>query len=67
VLAALDDLAATHDVEVATVALAWSRRQPTVLAPIASARTAEQLPALLAAVDLELSASELATLDRASA
>jgi aryl-alcohol dehydrogenase-like predicted oxidoreductase len=66
VLAALDEVAAAHDVQVATVALAWLRQQPTVLAPIASARTPEQLPALLAAEDLELTDAELAALDAAS-
>jgi aryl-alcohol dehydrogenase-like predicted oxidoreductase len=66
VLAALDAAAAAHGVEVASVALAWLRQQPTVLAPIASARTLEQLPALLAAVDLVLDAEELSALDRAS-
>jgi aryl-alcohol dehydrogenase-like predicted oxidoreductase len=66
VLAALDEVAAAHGAEVATVALAWLKQQPTVLAPIASARTVEQLPALLAALDLELSADELAALERAS-
>ena len=66
VLAALDEVAAAHGVEVATVALAWLRRQPTVVAPIASARTTGQLPALLAALELELSDEELAALERAS-
>ena len=37
-LAALDEIAAAHGVEPAAVALAWLREQPTVLAPIASAR-----------------------------
>ena len=67
VLAALDSVAAAHDTAVATVALAWLAAQPTVAAPIASARTVEQLPALVAVADLELTASELALLDAASA
>ncbi|GAA0317679.1 aldo/keto reductase [Kineococcus aurantiacus] len=66
VLEALDSVAAAHGVQVASVALAWLRQQPTVVAPIASARTVEQLPALLASMDLELSGEELATLDAAS-
>lgn len=66
-LAALDEVAASHDVEVASVALAWLRQQDGVTAPIASARTAEQLPALLASVTLQLSDSELAQLSAASA
>lgn len=50
----------------ATVALAWLGRQPTVTSPIASARTVEQLPALFAAQDLHLSDTELRTLTTAS-
>ncbi|PRY14050.1 aldo/keto reductase [Kineococcus rhizosphaerae] len=66
VLEALDSVAAAHGVQVASVALAWLRQQPTVVAPIASARTVEQLAPLLASMDLELSGEELATLDAAS-
>ncbi|TCO37455.1 aryl-alcohol dehydrogenase-like predicted oxidoreductase [Rathayibacter tanaceti] len=66
VLAALDTAAEAHGVEVATVALAWLRSQPGVVAPIASARVVEQLPALTASAALELSAEELAALDTAS-
>ncbi len=61
-LAALDEIAAAHDTEVAAVALAWLRQQDTVLAPIASARTTEQLQPLLASVDLTLGDEELAKL-----
>jgi aryl-alcohol dehydrogenase-like predicted oxidoreductase len=67
VLAALDAIAAAHGVDVASVSLAWLRQQPTVVAPIASARTVSQLPALLASASLELTAEELAALDTASA
>ncbi|WP_333739730.1 aldo/keto reductase [Streptomyces sp. IBSBF 2806] len=67
VLAALDEIAQAHDTQVATVALAWLAAQPTVAAPIASARTPEQLPALLALADLELTGAEIAALTRASA
>ncbi len=66
VLAALDDVAAAHGVSVATIALAWLAAQPTVTAPIASARTLEQLPDLLASVAVELTADELVALDGAS-
>lgn len=48
VLAALDAIAADRGVQPATVALAWLRQQPTVAAPIASARTDLQLDGLLA-------------------
>ncbi|MGV9881775.1 aldo/keto reductase [Streptomyces sp. NPDC003006] len=67
VLAALDGIAAARGVQVATVALAWLAAQPTVAAPIASARTVEQLPALLAVADVELTGTELAALTSASA
>ncbi|MEU7428425.1 aldo/keto reductase [Streptomyces sp. NPDC040750] len=67
VLTALDDIAAAHRVAVATVALAWLAAQPTVAAPIASARTPEQLPALLGVADLTLSDQELKQLTEASA
>ncbi|MEU6174041.1 aldo/keto reductase [Streptantibioticus parmotrematis] len=67
VLAALDEVAAAHDAEVATVALAWLATRPTVVAPIASARTVAQLPALTAVADLTLTPEQVASLDAASA
>jgi aryl-alcohol dehydrogenase-like predicted oxidoreductase len=67
VLDALDAVAAAHQAEVATVALAWLAAQPTIAAPIASARTVEQLPSLLALAELELTAAELEQLTAASA
>jgi aryl-alcohol dehydrogenase-like predicted oxidoreductase len=66
ILAALDEVAAAHDAEVATVALAWLAAQPTVSAPIASARNVEQLGPLLAVPGLELSREEIARLAAAS-
>ncbi|WP_399940722.1 aldo/keto reductase [Streptomyces sp. BBFR25] len=67
VLAALDEIAEAHDAPVATVALAWLAAQPTVAAPIASARTVEQLPALLGVAELSLTEDEVGRLTRASA
>ncbi|GAA2222143.1 aldo/keto reductase [Streptomyces nogalater] len=67
VLAALDEVAAAHEAPVATVALAWLAAQPTVTAPIASARTPEQLPALLGVAELKLTNAEVAKLTQASA
>jgi aryl-alcohol dehydrogenase-like predicted oxidoreductase len=58
VLETLDELAAAHDVTVAAVALAWLRAQPRVVAPIASARSTEQLAQILPAATLELSDEE---------
>ena len=65
-LAALDEIAAAHGVPVAAVALAWLAAQPTVAAPIASARTPEQLAALLPSLDLQLAPAELDRLTTAS-
>jgi aryl-alcohol dehydrogenase-like predicted oxidoreductase len=65
-LAALDGVAAAHDAPLATVALAWLRGRPGVVAPIASARTVEQLPDLMASATLELGADEVARLDDVS-
>jgi aryl-alcohol dehydrogenase (NADP+) len=67
VLAVLDDLAATHATTLAAVALAWLAAQPTVAAPIASARTPEQLAELLPMATLELADGELRRLAEASA
>ena len=67
VLGVLDDVAAAHDVPVASVALAWLGAQPTVAAPIASARTVDQLRAILPSMDLKLAPDELTALSDASA
>ena len=66
VLAALDEVAAAHDTTPAAVAIAWLAAQPTVVAPIASARSLEQLGDLLAGARLELAADELTLLEQAS-
>ncbi|MEV7597552.1 aldo/keto reductase [Kitasatospora sp. NPDC089797] len=67
VLAALDSVAAEHGVEPAAVALAWLAARPTVASPIASARTVDQLPPLLAGATLRLTPEQTALLDGASA
>jgi aryl-alcohol dehydrogenase (NADP+) len=67
VLDALDDIAADHDTSVAAVALAWLLAQPTVMAPIASATSVEQLAQLMPAAGIELSAAEVERLSAASA
>ncbi|WP_445339086.1 aldo/keto reductase [Bifidobacterium sp. ESL0822] len=66
VVAAMDGIAKAHGVELATVALAWLNHRPGITAPIASARTPEQLPALLAAAHLKLSDQDMQTLDQVS-
>ncbi len=64
VLEALDEVAAAHATTVAAVALAWLLAQPRVVAPIASARTTEQLEQILPATALKLTPTEV---DRLSA
>jgi aryl-alcohol dehydrogenase-like predicted oxidoreductase len=66
-LNALEEVAAARTTSVTAVALAWLRAQPTVGAPIASARTPEQVATLLASADLQLSPDELDRLTKASA
>lgn len=66
VLAALDAVAATHASTVAAVALAWLLAQPRVVAPIASARTTEQLEQFLPAATLKLSPADLDRLTAAA-
>ncbi|GAA2632496.1 aldo/keto reductase [Actinomadura fulvescens] len=67
VLAALDRVAGEQGAEIPTIALAWLMSRPTVVAPIASARTVGQLGALLAVDDVELAPEQLVLLDDASA
>ncbi|WP_181779897.1 aldo/keto reductase [Pseudonocardia pini] len=59
VLAVLDEIAAGHEVTQAAVALAWLAAQPTVTAPIASARTVDQLQGILGMLTLALTDDEL--------
>ncbi|MBG0831080.1 aldo/keto reductase [Planomonospora sp. ID67723] len=66
ILDALDKVAAAHGAVPATIALAWLAAQPTVAAPIASARNVEQLRPLLAVAEVELTEDELALLEEAS-
>jgi len=67
ILAALDTVAAGHDVKPAAVALAWLIARPSITAPIASATSVEQLRDFSAAAALKLSPAEIATLDEAGA
>jgi aryl-alcohol dehydrogenase-like predicted oxidoreductase len=60
VLAKLERLANHHSVSLSAIALAWLRQQPSVAAPIASARTVEQLREIM--VSVTLSHEELAFL-----
>lgn len=65
VVDALVEIAEARSLEPATVALAWLLAKGAT-APVASASTVEQLPALTAAASLELTDAEVASLDAAS-
>ncbi len=58
VLAGLDEIAAGHEVPVASVALSWLAAQRAVTAPIASARTVAQLAEILPMRSLALTDDE---------
>ena len=66
VVSVVKDVAQEHDVQPASVAIAWLLAKG-VTAPIASARTVDHLDPLFAAVDLTLSDEQVAQLDEASA
>ena len=65
VLDLLDEIAAAHDCRPATIALAWLLARPTVIAPIASATSVDQLAELVACTQVALSESELQSLTAA--
>ena len=67
VLTALGQVADAHGVPVAAVALRWLADRPTVVSPIASGRSVEQLADLLPMQDLVLTEEERQALDAASA
>jgi aryl-alcohol dehydrogenase-like predicted oxidoreductase len=67
VLGALEQVAAVHGVPMAAVALRWLADQPTVVSPIASARSVEQLAQLLPMQDLVLTEEQRQVLTDASA
>lgn len=66
VISVLDDIAQERGTTIATTALAWLLTRPNIAAPIASARTAEQLPDLMGAASLALTELEIHRLDEAS-
>jgi aryl-alcohol dehydrogenase-like predicted oxidoreductase len=66
VLAALAEVAGAHGVPVPAVALRWLADQPTVVAPIASGRSVEQLAELLPMQDLVLTDEQRQLLTDAS-
>ncbi|MCJ2185287.1 aldo/keto reductase [Novosphingobium beihaiensis] len=67
VIDAMRPIAAAHGVSVAQIALAWLLHQDAVTSVIIGAKRPDQLADNLAAVDVRLSAEELAALDAVSA
>jgi aryl-alcohol dehydrogenase-like predicted oxidoreductase len=66
VLAAMDEISAAHnDAPLSAIALAWLRSQPTVSAPISSARTVAQLEEIVQVI--HLTADEVEKLNTLSA
>ena len=66
ILAALDDVAERRRSSQASVALAWQIARPSIIAPIASATSVEQLSELVAATRLNLDKSDIEQLNAAS-
>ena len=66
VLAALDAVAAETGHSPATIALAWTKVQPGITAPIASATSLDQFRDLAEALRLDLTPGQLEALDAAS-
>jgi aryl-alcohol dehydrogenase-like predicted oxidoreductase len=66
VLDALDAVAKRHNATPAQVALAWLSAQPTIVAPIASATSLDQLRDLIASTQLTLDSIALSELNQAS-
>jgi aryl-alcohol dehydrogenase-like predicted oxidoreductase len=64
VLTAMDEIAKAHGAPLGAIALGWLRAQPTVSAPIASARTVPQLEEIIQVV--ELTRDEVAILNKLS-
>ncbi len=59
ILESMDAIANNHNASLSAVALAWLRAQPTVSAPIASARTVAQLNEIIQIVELDAAEVEL--------
>jgi len=66
ILQALDEVAASHQTEPASVALAWLLYRPSITAPIASVTNLSQLKSFTDAANLTLSAADISLLDKAS-
>lgn len=66
ILDKLREVAATYEVPVAQVSLAWLLHKPYVSAPIVGANSVEQLNELFSATELKLREEEVAALDQVS-
>jgi len=66
ILAALDQVASTHNATPGQVAIAWQIARPAVTAPIASATSIAQLNELTVAATLKLDPASIAVLEAAS-
>ncbi|TFB95154.1 aldo/keto reductase [Cryobacterium luteum] len=67
VLAVVDRIAAAQQAAPASIALAWLLARPDVVAPVAGAGRADQVPSLVAAAGILLGRNDLLDLDRVSA
>lgn len=67
VLSVLDEIHAETGAPLAAIALAWTNAQPGIAATLASATSVEQLNEQLVALNLGLTADQIARLDEASA
>jgi aryl-alcohol dehydrogenase-like predicted oxidoreductase len=67
ILNALDAVAGRHGINQAQVALAWLMQAPGITAPIASGTKVEQVQELLKALDVQLTADDVAELQGQSA
>jgi aryl-alcohol dehydrogenase-like predicted oxidoreductase len=65
ILGAMDEIAKAHNAPLGAIALGWLRAQPTVSAPIASARTVPQLEEIVQVI--ELTNEEVEKLNKVSA
>lgn len=67
VVEAVKQIAAEHNVDPAAVAVAWLLENPTVTAPVASARVPSQVGPMMEGVTIQLTAANMDLLNRLSA
>jgi aryl-alcohol dehydrogenase-like predicted oxidoreductase len=66
ILDVLEEIAASHNTSISSIALAWLLHQPAVTSVIVGAKRPQQLAENLAASEISLHAHELARLDEVS-